>query len=530
MFTGFDAAGICALGEAPEDRVALVGTATVVLDWEVRIYAATHEFITRPTDSPADVAFKGTLQKAFRIDRSIIGVSRIGEEVTIGLGEVTLSNLEGYYDFLAQDSTPLGQRIEIKMGDRRRPYTEWKTILSGYMVSQTIDRDAITFRLRDAGHRLDVPASPNIYAGTGGTEGGDDLKGKRKPRGFGYVENATPPLVVPASLAYQLNDGRIDAVTAVNVRGVSQVFSADYATVALMNAASLSVGQYATCLEEGWVRIAVAGGSEVGQVTCDFQGDKAGALGGTFVYTAGSIVRRLLTSASGILDPDDLVVSTFTALETAQPAEIGYFIPSGDEQTLRQAVGRIMASIGGWCGARRSGKFEARRFNVPAGAVAGVYDKKNIVDVAHADVPDDLSPPPWRLRVGWGRNWTVQKTDIAGSVTDARRAYLAEPVRFASDEDEATRIDFPPGAELVVEDAFFREEADAQAEATRRLALFGEPRELFTVKLAERLFVHELGENVRIAFPRFGLDSGRQAVIVKLIEDDADGVEMTVFT
>ena len=61
------------------------------------------------------------------------------------------------------------------------------------------------------------------------------------------------------------------------------------------------------------------------------------------------------------------------------------------------------------------------------------------------------------------------------------------------------------------------------------LALFGEPRELFTIKLAERLFVHELGENVVISFPRFRLDAGHQAVVVKLVEDDVDGVEMTVF-
>ena len=81
----------------------------------------------------------------------------------------------------------------------------------------------------------------------------------------------------------------------------------------------------------------------------------------------------------------------------------------------------------------------------------------------------------------------------------------------------------------MIDDAFFRDEIDALAEAQRRLALFGEPRELFTVRLAERLCVHELGQNVTIAFPRLGLDAGSAARIVKLVEDDQDGVEMTVF-
>ena len=50
------------------------------------------------------------------------------------------------------------------------------------------------------------------------------------------------------------------------------------------------------------------------------------------------------------------------------------------------------------------------------------------------------------------------------------------------------------------------------------------------MKLAERLFIHELGENVTISFPsRLGLGTPHICRIVKLVEDDADGVEMTVF-
>lgn len=104
-----------------------------------------------------------------------------------------------------------------------------------------------------------MPLSKNVYGGTGGEDSGDDLKGKRKPFYFGHGSNVTATLVIPASLAYQLHDGPIHAVAAVYIRGVAQVFSADYATVAAMNAVSLSVGEYATCLAAGWIRIAVAG-------------------------------------------------------------------------------------------------------------------------------------------------------------------------------------------------------------------------------------------------------------------------------
>ena len=528
MFTGFNALGFDAIGEAPEERWAVGGSSDWLLDWEVRIYAATHEYISSPSDSPPDQAYLGTLdrQRAFRVDRSILGDGRIGEQVTIGLGEVSLSNLEGDYDFLARDHTPLGQRIEIWAFDRRRPKARGKLLLSGYMVDQQPNRNEITFTLRDAGHKLDVVASPNIYAGTGDTEGGDDLKGKSKPRAFGWLLEWSAPLVIPSSLAYQLNDGPINAVTAAYIRGVAQTFAGNYASVALMNAASLSVGQYATCLAAGWGRIAVASGAEIGQVTWDLQGDKAG---GVFVETSADIVRRLF-GVTEVLDPADLSETSFEALNASQPAAIGYGIPVGDTQTVAAAVARIMAGIGGWCGAKRNGKFEVRRFEAPAGVPNGYYTKATISEVSLAQMPSELSPPPWRVQVGWARIWTPGQTNLAGSVSQTRLSYLAQEVRFASVEDSRIKSDFPPGHELIEADSFFRDEADALDEATRKLALYGTSRSLYAVKLAQPMFVHELGHVVNVQFNnRFNLDEGKTMRIVKLSESSAEGVELTGF-
>lgn len=520
MFLGFDAIGMAALSEEPEDRFVGGGTSEGGVDWEVIIYTASHEIVTRLADAPSNQAFKGTLEKAFRFDRSIIGDKRIGEQVTIGLGEMRLSNLEQDYDFLAIDHTPLGQRVTVKRGNRRKPYATWQTMLEGYLTGQEIDRDTITFRLRDAGHLLDVPASPNAYAGSGGAEGGDDLKDKRKPRGFGHVPNATPALVVPATLIYQLNDGPIEAVDAVYDRGVELTAGSDYASYALLAAASTASAHYDTCLAAGLIKL---GSSPSGTVTADFQGDKTG---GTFVETAPDIVERLLTSAAG-LAAGDLAAASFAALAAAQDAPVGYYIPAGDEQTVADAAGRVMAGIGGWCGPTRRGKFEVRRLDAPAGAVSGSYDRTGIVDVKVQPLPQELQPPPWRVRVGYARNVTVQ-TDLAGTVSAARKAFLADELRFASDEDAGIRADFPPGHELIVDNSYFRDEADALAEATRRLALWGAPRALYVIALAKP-HAHELGQVIDVDFPRFDLDGGKLLRIVKIVEDDADGTELMAF-
>src|SRR5690606_24456603 len=122
-----------------------------------------------------------------------------------------------------------------------------------------------------------------------------------------------------------------------------QSFEADYETVALMNAASLSAGEYATCLAAGWVRVGVANEDERGTLTCDFAGDKTG---GTFVETTADIVRRML-GATMIADPEGLVVASFDALNTAQPAPVGYGVPAGSDETVAVATGRLMAGAGG---------------------------------------------------------------------------------------------------------------------------------------------------------------------------------------
>ena len=164
-----------------------------------------------------------------------------------------------------------------------------------------------------------------------------------------------------------------------------------------------------------------------------------------------------------------------------------------------------------------------RRLGIPT----AIYDRLNLDAVpALVPLPDDLKPPPWRVRVAHARNWTVQTTDLAGSVADARRAYLAEEVRYVSAESEEVRTNFPPGKEMIV-DAYFRDEANALAEASRRLALWGTtPREMYQLKLSQPMFVHEVGELIGIETDRFGLEEGKIVRIAKLIEDSGEGVEI----
>lgn len=515
---------------------ALVGSATTLVDTDFRLYAATQEFITRPEDVPLEQPFHGTLQKALRLDRSIIGTAGF-DRVTATWGHLELINAEGDYDYLIDKYTVDGRRVVVKAGIVANGYSSFLTLFDGTATDWQVAEDVLTVEIRDNTYQIEVPASPRVYAGTGGIEGGADLKGKRRPRALGDLSgaNLTPPLVVPEQLAYQVNDGPVQAIPRVYDRAVALTFARDYGTVADLLAAgtgaagsgaAIEAGRFATCLAAGWFKL---GGAPVGQITCDVLGDRAG---GAYVDTTPAIVRRLLAGVAGA--EIRLFEPSFRQVETAQTGPVGYWLDPAAETTVADIVADLMAGIGGYGGFRRNGSFEVGVFRAPVGIPTARYTRTDIIEIERQKLPDGLSPPPWRYRVAWGRNWTVQ-TDVDGQsgVTAARVAFLAERYRLAASDATAgavVRQNHPLAQDPAPVESYFRDEADAAREANRRLALFGRTNSLYRIRLKAHPFVHEIGEEVHVTFPRWDLRAGRSLRIVALTEDtDENATEIIGF-
>lgn len=509
----------------------LVGTASLVGQALFKIYAATKEFITRPTDALANQPFFGTVQKALRFDRSIVNGRGIGE-VTAGWGELELINAEGDYDSLIDRYAIDGRRVVVKVGADGAAYNSFRTLFDGSATDWAVEEDVLRVSLRDNGYKLEVPAQPNLYGGTGGTDGGDDLKGRRKPRAFGRLLNVTPAFEIPAELLFRVNDGPVSAIGPVYDRGVALTFAADYPSTGALRAATsgapgsgaaLVPGHYATCLAEGTFRL---GGSPAGTVTCDLRGD---AVGG-YVETTADIVARLLSGTVKLAEVE-ISTPTFEALNVEQPAPVGYWIDPGSDETVAEIVGKLMAGVGGWGGFRRNGRYEVSRFTAPAGIPSGSYDRRDIVEIAREKLPGDLSPTPWRFRVGWARNWTVQ-SDVDGQfgMTAERIAFLRQELRLAEASSARIRADRPLGKDIEPVQAFFHEEAPALAEAQRLLELYGMASALYRFTVKSQAFIHDIGDVIAVTYPRWDLRAGRLLRIVVVSEDtDANSVEITGF-
>jgi hypothetical protein len=498
-----------------DNRVFLNGVAAVIVSFQYTIFTATAEFGTRPTDALASQSFFGTLQLPLNFKRSILG-SEIGIFAT-GDGALNIDNTDAAYDFLIQQYAFDGRAIVVKVGREitnanTESYDDYFAIFSGTAADAQVDEAAVSLVLRDNGYKLNVPAQPNLYLGTGDKEGGDDLAQKRKPRAFGYVANVSPPLVVPSLLIYQVNDGPVQDITAVYDRGSALTQGTDYATYALLAAASVTGGFYGTCLAEGFLKL---GSSPAGTVTADVSGDASGA---GFISRTDEIVRRILVSSTVLIDSTDLYLSAFAAVASAQPAAVGYWMPPDDTASVSDVVANLMGGIGGWGGFRRDGRFEVAIFVAPTGTPAAIVDNNDIDAIKREPLPSGLSPPPWRQRVAYGRNWTTQ-TDLAGSVSATRRAFVAEPFRVAEASDNDIRTDHPFAQDPQPVAAFFANQADAQTEADRRLALYRGGRALYRMSLPIVALGWNLGEVMRVTYPRFDLTVGRLLTIVEMTEN-----------
>lgn len=492
-------------------RVWLRGSGTVLANFEFVIYAATREFATKPTDTLRSQPFAGTLAQPLNFTRSILGGDTIGV-FTTGDGTLSIDNTDALYDFLIAQYAIDGREIVVKVGRVGDSYDDYFVVFAGTASDWNVTEQSVDVTLRDNSYKLTVPAQPNVYGGTGGADGGTDLAGKRKPRAFGHVLNVSPPLVVPASLIYQVNDGPVSDVVAVYDRGSALGNGSDHASYALLAAATVAAGFYDTCFAEGYFRL---GSSPVGTVTADVDGDSTG---GTFAVSSGAIVRRIVATSTVLVDPDDLYLPAFAALELAQAAAIGYWLGSDDTASVADVLANVMGGIGGWAGFRRSGKLEAAIFVAPAGVPVARYDRTAIRDIKREQLPSALTPPPFRQRVAYQRSWTVQ-TDLAGAVSADRRAFVAESYRLSESSSASIALDHPFAQDPDPVESYFADQADAQAEADRRLALYGSARSLYRVTLDQEALRLNIGEPVSVTFPRWDLSAGRLMTVVETTEN-----------
>ncbi|WPZ36266.1 hypothetical protein T8K17_08960 [Thalassobaculum sp. OXR-137] len=461
-------------------------------------YFSDDGFVTLPTDTPADTYFDPRLLTALNFERQLFTDGRLSGRSVPGAGTLQLNNADGALDPITAMAFD-GRRVRVLLGGEGFLYTQFETIFDGTADGIEFDDIAVTVRLRDLQSRFEAGVDRGIYGGTGGLVGRVGLKDREKPLTFGRVFHVPAILVDPASLTYQVHDGPIEDVDAVFDSGL-----------ALTKAAGVPIaGQYSVEAATGTFRL---GASAAGTVTAHVRGDKTG---GVYVDTVAGIMERLVTTRASTQAPIALDMAGFAAFAGICSYQVGLWIREG--RSMGEVLDALADSVGAHFGFDRAGRMTIGRVEVPAATPVARFDVSNVLDLERLAV----ARPVWRQSVEYRRYWQpLDAASVAGAVGDEARADLAEPVRVEAAADPAIRTLHPLSEEAVVT-TLLTEAASASAEASRLLSLFGSGRVAFRVVLKTEPFALELGQTVRLTYPRHGLTAGRNLVIVGMVEDSA---------
>lgn len=489
-----------------------IGDAEVPIDDDTTLYFSDGGWTSSPSDSPANIWYDGRAITPLVIDRSIPATPDLDRRVALQVGAIEFANGDGYLDSVVNTFAVDGRNVTILSGDRGDARSAFTTMFSGSAIRYDTGDDLVRLIVRDNGYLLDVPIQPTLYGGTGGADGTSGLAGRPKPLAYGRVRNVTPALIDPTNLVYQIHDGATQAIDAVYEGGGSVTLGSNYATYDALVAATLTAGTYGTCLAQGMFRLA---SNPSRQITADVQGDDAGNV---YVSTTGAICQRILTTRGGLATAA-LDTASFTALDAAVTGTVGIYLTDAS-MTVSGALSALMAGVAGWWGGKRSGLIAVDRLTAPSSPTLSLT-QVDVLEFGVVPLPNSTNPLNWQRTVNYQRNWTVQATDIVGSVTQDRRQFLNLANRRVTSSNSALRISYLQAVDGPVVQSWFDSSADAQSLADFLMILHGAIRDIFQVTVSAPGYSIDIGDVVNLTYDRQGLAGGRDFRVIGISENFA---------
>jgi len=451
-------------------------------------------YLSGTTGTNANRWFEGRVTQPLKLARMLPVVPEQERRVALEIGSLEIINADGGLDDTIRSYSIDGRVVSVLFGKRTYQYSQFTPVFTGRAQRWHGSFQRLTVDIRDEVYRVRVPISAAQYTGAGGVNGTADLKGKPLPVCFGKCLNVSPVLIDPTYLVFQFHSRTSQAVDAVYDRGSALSATGDHATYAALIAASLSAGQYATCLALGLIRLYT---TPSGLVTADVRGDASGS----YVDTTFAVAKRMLTDFA-LIDSADIETAVFTYWDGVVLGTIGWF-HGADSMMADEAISEVFAGAACWWGATPTGDFTAGRVDAPdEDAVAFTLAAYDVIDAEIVDPPAGSSPPRWKQRVGYQKNWSVQSSDIAAAVTAARRQFLVAEFRSVFSASGTILSDYALATDPDPLPSLWNDSTYAQAESARLLSLLGTGRTTVRVRLNEIGHLVRLGDTVSLTFPR----------------------------
>jgi len=470
-------------------------------------------YTTRPLDVPANTLYDDRVASIGRFSSHMFGRGRTMGPAEVDMGEIILTNADRQLDGILDYGVD-GRAVTLRrLRGRRQALSSAETILVA--SGEQIDRGTlpeVRLRFYDRRRAIDRPIQTNRYGGTvvgtsASADGADDLKGQYKPLVFGRVLNVSPVVANPFDLILQVNDGPVAAITLYD-GGAPLIGAGDFTTLDALRSAALSPGQYATCLALGLCRPGGAFNGRPGHVwTADV------TEGATAAQRAAAAVTLRMLAKLGVAG-GDIASASFTALAGAAPQEVGIVI-SGETSGLA-AIRQVLGSVGATIMPTQFGQFAVYRLAAPGAPSVALSvddiltDFESITVQANPDTDGNL--PARQVTLLWGRNWSPHSdTEIALCAAD-RATFLKQEWREAVATNAGIAAKHLLAPTLTIETLLVNE-ADANAEAVRQLALYGQTRLLVGFGV-DRATADSLPLNTCVQMAPIGGGIGRPMIVL----------------
>jgi hypothetical protein len=479
---------------------------------ETTRYLGSHQLNTGSGDTPANKQYDSRLKGSpeFSVDMTDVFTGR----TRVGFGDLLIDNSDGELDSWVDDAFD-GRDITLKLGEPEWTISQFGTILSGTIEKlEVVDDSTLRLIIRDKQKLIDIPLNTNLIGGT------DDYKDSPKPICYGEVFNILPVPIKTSTRKYQVHDGAINAFVAVYDNGITLTLGTAHANETALDGATVTAGQYDTCLSTGMFRL---GSTPAGTVTADTKGEATTS----YLSKPGEIIRDIITNLGPLTDPTDLDTTAFTNIDTDAPYTMGFY--ARDRRNMLDVIDEFVKSIGAFYGFDRSGKFTLAQFKDVSGTPVMTID-------GNTELSGDLAVkqiivPVHRVRLGYKKNWTIQLGDgLASAVTDAQRAFLETEYRTESDNDATVKTTHLLARDPDLNGTLITTSANASTEASRQLTLNKTQRIVYQINAFSAPFQLNLNDVVTLKDSRFGLESGVDCRVVGYRERYLDNqIELTLW-
>jgi hypothetical protein len=584
------------LGQQDSMRCVLVevealGQTSVGAEAEALVCMSNYPFVGQPWDTYPNVAYEEILLDigaySRRMTETLVGRSTISHGDIVFANEVSTGELGFLEDASVgqlDDWTTWnwnGRAVRVLYGSPAWRRCDFKTIqLATVQDIYRPARGRLGFKLRGQEALFQRPFQTELIGGTSPTANA------LMPRGKGTLFNIEPPWYdtttldlqvvsaadAAAALPYSVEDGgdivvkdsglslnqAVRTVTAVDTATDIITFDAPHGLIVGATIIFEPVGpawaptplshyiQYyvVSIPTTSSVTVSATSGGAAVNLTAATTGALAYGRLFSHSHTTGRI--RLLSTPAGVVTvdinhgssvTDTLTLATwvlgsgvFTSAAYIPTVELGLWLDGKSQPSIGELLERILLSSGAFCTHLRSGYMHLGQLNIPAAPSDWTLGEDDVLGLA----PKVRLLPAEVQRLGYAKNYTVQKTGLLGAVTLPDREELGRPYTIAVYTPSETGLDQPANNILrrspPERETLFSAGADAQDESERIYNIYRTVCETFTFRVDATGLAMELGEVVHLTHSRHGFDAGRYGVIVGLVDHPLRGqVEVEIF-